>query len=167
MNRQECRTKRIDSICEVTWIPLCARDGSLIKWSRGEGETLSIHVVWTQCALGLTKAGHGRRHRLIILNRGACLSSSEENFPRRYRCVHTYGRTFVRHCPRTKVRVRHTFWSYSYFCMMPKNFCPNFRTQQNISFVYEDQCASDLFDEKTTISSSEWTDLVLLYVVHV
>ena len=54
MNRQECRTKRIDSICEVTWIPLCARDGSVIKWGRGEGETLSIHVVWTQCALGLT-----------------------------------------------------------------------------------------------------------------
>ena len=53
MNRQECRTKRIDSICEVTWIPLCARDGSVIKWGRGEGETLSIHVVWTQCALGL------------------------------------------------------------------------------------------------------------------
>ena len=53
MNRQECRTKRIDSICGVTWIPLCARDGSVIKWGRGEGETLSIHVVWTQCALGL------------------------------------------------------------------------------------------------------------------
>ena len=26
MNRQECRTKRIDSVCGVTWIPLCARD---------------------------------------------------------------------------------------------------------------------------------------------
>ena len=37
----------------VTWIPLCARDGSVIKWGRGEGETLSIHVVWTRCALGL------------------------------------------------------------------------------------------------------------------
>ena len=54
MNRQECRTKRIDPICEVTWISLCARDGSVIKWGRGEGESLSIHVVWTQCALGLT-----------------------------------------------------------------------------------------------------------------
>ena len=53
MNRQECRTKRIDSVCAVAWIPLCARDGSVIKWSRGEEETLSIHVVWTQCALGL------------------------------------------------------------------------------------------------------------------
>ena len=31
MNRQECPTKRIDSICEVAWIPLCARDGSVIK----------------------------------------------------------------------------------------------------------------------------------------
>ena len=54
MNRQECRTKRIDSVCAVIWIPLCARDGSVIKWGRGEGETLSIHVVWTQCALGLS-----------------------------------------------------------------------------------------------------------------
>ena len=53
MNRQECRTKRIDSVCAVIWIPLCARDGSVIKWGRGEGETLSIHVVWTRCALGL------------------------------------------------------------------------------------------------------------------
>ena len=38
MNRQECHTKRIDSICEVTWIPLCARDGSVIEWGRGEGK---------------------------------------------------------------------------------------------------------------------------------
>ena len=48
-----CRTKRIDSVCGVTWIPLCARDGSVIAWGRGEGETLSIHVVSTQCASGL------------------------------------------------------------------------------------------------------------------
>ena len=48
MNRPECRTKRIDSVCEVTRIPLCARDGPVIKWGRGEGETLSIHVVWTR-----------------------------------------------------------------------------------------------------------------------
>ena len=54
MNRQECRTKRIDSVCAVTWIPLFARGGSVIKWGRGEGETLSIHVVWTRCALGLS-----------------------------------------------------------------------------------------------------------------
>ena len=40
-----CPTKRIDSVCGVTWIPLCARDGSVITWGRGEGETLSIHVV--------------------------------------------------------------------------------------------------------------------------
>ena len=26
----------------------------MIKWGRGEGEPLSIHVVWTQCALGLS-----------------------------------------------------------------------------------------------------------------
>ena len=51
-----CRTKRIDSVCGVTWIPLCARDGSVITWGRWEGETLSIHVVSTQCASGLTKS---------------------------------------------------------------------------------------------------------------
>ena len=45
------RTKRIDSVCGVTWIPLCARDGSQITW--GWEETLSIHVVSTQCASGL------------------------------------------------------------------------------------------------------------------
>ena len=55
MNRQECRTKRIDSVCAVAWIPLCARDGPVIKWGRGEGGTLLIHVVWTQCALGLRR----------------------------------------------------------------------------------------------------------------
>ena len=59
MNRQECRTKRIDSVCAVIWIRLCARDGSVIKWGRGEGETLSIHVVWTRCALGLSVRGIG------------------------------------------------------------------------------------------------------------
>ena len=48
-----CRTKRIDSVCGVTWVPLCARDGSVITWGTGEGETLSIHVVSTQCASGL------------------------------------------------------------------------------------------------------------------
>ena len=49
-----CRTNRIDSVCGVTWIPLSSRDGSMIAWGRGEGETLSIHVVSTQCARGLT-----------------------------------------------------------------------------------------------------------------
>ena len=48
-----CRTKRIDSVCGVTWIPLCARDGTLIIWGRGEEKTLSYHVVSTQCAEGL------------------------------------------------------------------------------------------------------------------
>ena len=47
-----CRTKRIDTVCGVTWIPLCAKDESVIAWGRGEGETLSIHVVSTQCASG-------------------------------------------------------------------------------------------------------------------
>ena len=50
-----CRTKHIDSVCAVTWIPLCARDGSVITWGRGEWETLSIHVESTQCASGLTR----------------------------------------------------------------------------------------------------------------
>ena len=36
-------------------VPLCARDGSVIAWDRGEGETLSIHVVSTQCASGLSE----------------------------------------------------------------------------------------------------------------
>ena len=39
-----CRTKRIDSACGVTWILLCAKDGSVITWGRGEGETLSLSV---------------------------------------------------------------------------------------------------------------------------
>ena len=34
--------------------------------------------------------------------------------------VRPHGRTFVRRCPRTKVRVRLTFTSYSYFCTMLK-----------------------------------------------
>ena len=34
-------------------MPLCARDGSVITWGRGEGEALSHHVVSTQCAVGL------------------------------------------------------------------------------------------------------------------
>ena len=49
-----CRKKRIDSMCGVTWIPLCARDGFVITWGRGEEETLSIHVVSTQCTSGLS-----------------------------------------------------------------------------------------------------------------
>ena len=65
MNRQECRTKRIDSMCEVSWIPLCARDGSVIKWGRGEGEALSIHVMWTQCALGLIDTSMERSSRVL------------------------------------------------------------------------------------------------------
>ena len=32
-----CITKRTDTVCGVTWIPLCARDGSMIAWGRGEG----------------------------------------------------------------------------------------------------------------------------------
>ena len=35
-----CRTKRIDSVCGATWIPLCAKDGSVITWGKGEGEKL-------------------------------------------------------------------------------------------------------------------------------
>ena len=58
-----CRTKRIDSVCAVIWIPLCARDGSVIRWGRGEGETLSIHVESTWCALGLSRfLKHFQRH---------------------------------------------------------------------------------------------------------
>ena len=50
-----CLTQRIDTVCGVTWIPLCAKDGCVIAWGRGEGVTLSIHVVSTQCARGLSK----------------------------------------------------------------------------------------------------------------
>ena len=50
MNRQECRTKRIDSVCALIWIPLCARDGSVIKWGRGEGRP----CLFMSCAFGLT-----------------------------------------------------------------------------------------------------------------
>ena len=57
-----CRTKRIDSVCGVTRIPLCARDGSVIKWGRGEGETLSIHVESIWCALGLKGRNSQERH---------------------------------------------------------------------------------------------------------
>ena len=32
------------------------------------------------------------------------------------------GRTFVRRCPRTKVSVRLSFTSYSFFCTMLKKF---------------------------------------------
>ena len=49
-----CLTKRIDTVCGVTWIPLFARDGSVIAWDTGEGETLSNHVVSTKCARGLS-----------------------------------------------------------------------------------------------------------------
>ena len=84
MNRQECRTKRIDSICEVIWIPLCARDGSVIKWGRGEGDTLSIHVVWTQCALGLTRASTRRIALSLSLYSSAHFSNS---LPATYSCV--------------------------------------------------------------------------------
>ena len=48
-----CRTNRIYSVCGVTWIPLCAKDGSVITWGRGEEETSSRRVVSTQCAEGL------------------------------------------------------------------------------------------------------------------
>ena len=34
-----------------------------VTWGRGEGETLSRHVVWTQCAVGLSNAWYaGTRH---------------------------------------------------------------------------------------------------------
>ena len=80
------------------------------------------------------------------------------------RCIHTvvllYNVVLVQKCVYDLLldRSRTLVWC-------PKNFCPNCRTQHIISFVYEDQYASDLFDEKTTISSSERRDLVLLYVV--
>ena len=48
-----------------------------------------------------------------------------------------------------------TTYFYIVLGTMLKFFCPNGRTQHIISVVYEDQCASDLFDERTTISSSE------------
>ena len=54
-----------------------------------------------------------------------------------------HGRTFERRRPRTEVRVRLTFTSYSYFCTMLKKFCPHGCTQHIISVVYENQCASD------------------------
>ena len=60
-------TKRIDSVCAVTWIPLCARDGSVITWGRGEGETLSHHVVSTQCAEGLRRLKVENAPNSIIL----------------------------------------------------------------------------------------------------
>ena len=32
-----CRTNCIDSVCGVTWIPLCAKDAFAILWGKGEG----------------------------------------------------------------------------------------------------------------------------------
>ena len=57
-----CRTKRIDTVCGVTWIPLCARDWSVIAWCRGEGEILSIHLVSTQCASGLNNLNYYKNY---------------------------------------------------------------------------------------------------------
>ena len=45
------RTKRIDSVCAVIWIPLCARDGSVIKWGRGEDSCRFM-----SCGLGVRSA---------------------------------------------------------------------------------------------------------------
>ena len=80
----------------------------------------------------------------------------------------TEALTFVWRCPRTKVRVRLTLYRTRTF-----ERCQNCNlskwpfTAHHYSVVYEDQCASDLFDERTTISLSEYSKLVLLYVVHV
>ena len=65
--------------------------------------------------------------------------------PKLHLRVRSHGRTFVRRYPRTKVRVRLTFKSYSYFLYDAKKNCPNGRSQHIMSVVYEDQCASDLF----------------------
>ena len=62
-----CRTKRLDSVCVVTLIPQCARYGSVITWGRGEGETLSIHVVSTQCAGGLSSRAIRVINQFLIL----------------------------------------------------------------------------------------------------
>ena len=41
-----CRRKRIDSVCGVIWIPLCARDGSVIAWGRrGGGDFVASRCV--------------------------------------------------------------------------------------------------------------------------
>ena len=45
-----------------------------------------------------------------------------------------------------KVRVRLILNNTRTFVRCQKFFCPNCRTQHFISVVYEDQCASDLFD---------------------
>ena len=44
-----CHTNRIDSVCGVTCISLSAKDGSVISWGRGEGETSSCRprVRWS------------------------------------------------------------------------------------------------------------------------
>ena len=74
-----CRTNLIDSVCGVTpmrerricdpsMIPLCAKDGSVITWGRGEGETLSHHVVSTQCAVGLKSETSFYQQILVYLH---------------------------------------------------------------------------------------------------
>ena len=47
-----CCTLRIDSVCEVTWIPLCAKAGSVITFGRGKGRPR--HVV--RCRLTVRRA---------------------------------------------------------------------------------------------------------------
>ena len=39
-----CRTNRIDSVCWVTCISLCTKDGSVVTLGRREGETSSRRV---------------------------------------------------------------------------------------------------------------------------
>ena len=63
-----CRSKRIDSVCGVTWIPLCTKDGSVTTWGRGEGEILSHHVVSTQCAEDLTQVNYVVINSLLNLS---------------------------------------------------------------------------------------------------
>ena len=47
-----CGTKRIDSVCGVTWIPLCVREGSVITWGRWKGRLCRIML----CRLSVRRA---------------------------------------------------------------------------------------------------------------
>ena len=76
-----------------------------ITWGRGEGETLSVHVVWTQCALGLSLLPSSNFVDLRRTRRSPDKS-----------CVSQLHTIFFRHIP----------------CLWQQRYSPNFVISSNL-----------------------------------
>ena len=118
MNRQECRTKRIDSVCGVAWIPLCA--GSACETSSPPANFFCT----AEDAYVNERAGHmWFSTRLPFTYKGLASPGMEVTHPPKHAYIYIYIYMYIYEERQSQENERQSFWDclssyiYIYACL--------------------------------------------------